>query len=124
MEIVQIGSRNCVENNDGKHKTIPLKYLALVEGLRKFDFDFSKKLLFPHERFKFEVMLYENNIKSTEPYLYELIEGVKPTKVFKVECKFNDDRYEILYGEYSLKCSEKLYKYADKEMQHNKKSQL
>ncbi len=106
-------------------KMIPEKYVELaMENFTESDFDFSKKRLFKKERFKFELTLFEKSLKSNEPYVYELIEGVKATKVFQVECKFNEDRHEILYGKYSLKCSKEIYDFAEEKMQFNKKSQI
>lgn len=89
-----------------KLKFIPKKYVDVAKLLIIKDTNIN---LNATEAFQLEVELFKIKLKSKSIHLYELAQDLQPVKTFKVNCKFNENRFEILLGNYAFKCSEKLY---------------
>ncbi len=110
-----------VSKND-ERKMVPFKYIVLFDEVSEAKIDFKKVRLTDKDRFYLELLSFFNHIRIDEPYVYELIEGQKPVKVFHVESKFYDGRYEILLGKHCLKCPEVLFRCADEKIKDIKHS--
>lgn len=99
-----------------KKKMIPKKYFEIA---LKIDYDFSKVRLSKEERFNLELELFKENLKKNEPFVFELIVGEKISGVFSVKGLY-ENRHEVKFGKYGLKCNVLLFNMAPENMKNNK----
>lgn len=120
MKIQETKHRTYLVNENDQRKMIPKKYLEVCENFTNYDWD--KVYLDDQDRFFLEVELLLHELSINEPYVFEKIKGKKPKKVFAVECKFAENRNEIKFGKYDVKCPIEIYKFAPIEMRDKKYS--
>lgn len=114
-------TRTYLVNSEGKRKMIPAAYIDVVmEIVNKLNFE--KVFLSKKERFLLQAELFKKKIMETERYIYELIEKNEVEAVFKVSVKFDEDRTEVKFGKWNLRCPEKLYEMATPDLQRTKYS--
>lgn len=111
-QLKKVKSRTYLFIGDDKIKMIPAIYHDLnIEEIVNSILDKSRKFLTNKERYNLEYIVFVNELKSKEPYVYELIEKSTVKEVRFVEVKFESDRYELLFeNNVRLKCPSSLFK--------------
>lgn len=107
-----IGRRNYIVEEGKKLKMIPIDYTEIkLDTLISFiDFDSKKKTLSNKDRFNIEYFLWEEDLKRTEKYVYELIIGAKPIKAVYVNVNLDSDRTQLEYDNgVKLRVPRKMY---------------
>lgn len=111
LQLITTRNRVYLGFNSDKIKMIPKRYQKKDKTIINNSIvDRTKLRLSQIERFNIEYAYFLLELEINDPFVFRVVKNLDVNKVFKVNVKFGDNRYELQYNNsYYIKIPKRLY---------------